>query len=135
MSVGVPLPTAAAVTHTATVDIEGTSEEGTSDAVIVIVARPKCFFCGNSKHARQRCPAKDSVQAMLQKRTFCQSLQAQPGYSTWKRRNYWRHYLTGRHFIIKTDQRSVAYMLDSKQRGSCNGERNYLAIALLQARI
>ena len=30
--------------------------------------------------------------------------------------HYWRHYLTGRHFNIKTDQRFVAYMFDNKQR-------------------
>ena len=30
---------------------------------------------------------------------------------------HWRHYLTGRHFTITTDQRSVAYMFDNKQRG------------------
>ena len=28
-----------------------------------------------------------------------------------------KHYLTGRHFSIKTDQRSVAYMFNNKQRG------------------
>jgi len=28
----------------------------------------------------------------------------------------WRLYLTGRHFSIKTDQRSVDYMFDNKQR-------------------
>ena len=30
---------------------------------------------------------------------------------------HWKHYLTGRHFSIKTDQRSVAYMFNNKQRG------------------
>ncbi len=29
---------------------------------------------------------------------------------------HWKHYLTGRHFSLKTDQRSVAYMFDRKQR-------------------
>ena len=29
---------------------------------------------------------------------------------------HWRHYLMGRHFTIKTDQHSVAYMFDNKQR-------------------
>ena len=36
---------------------------------------------------------------------------------------HWRHYLTGRHFIIRTDQRSVAYMFDSKQRGKIKNEK------------
>ena len=48
MSVGVPLPTAAAFCSR----YWGTAEEGTSDAVAAVVARPKFFFCGNSKHAR-----------------------------------------------------------------------------------
>ena len=29
---------------------------------------------------------------------------------------HWKHYLTGRHSLIKTDQRSVAYMFNTKQR-------------------
>ena len=36
---------------------------------------------------------------------------------------HWRHYLTGRYFIIRTDQRSVAYMFDSKQRGKIKNEK------------
>ena len=28
----------------------------------------------------------------------------------------WKHYLTGKHFTLITDQRSVSYMFDSKQR-------------------
>ena len=30
--------------------------------------------------------------------------------------HHWKHYLTGRHFSIKTDQRSVSYMFNNKQR-------------------
>ena len=30
---------------------------------------------------------------------------------------HWKHYITGKHFLLKTDQRSVAYMFDAKQRG------------------
>ena len=30
---------------------------------------------------------------------------------------YWRHFLTGRHFILKTDQKSVCYMFDKHHRG------------------
>ena len=36
---------------------------------------------------------------------------------------HWRHYLTGRHFKIRTDQRSIAYMFDGKQRGKINNEK------------
>ena len=36
---------------------------------------------------------------------------------------HWRHYLTGRHFSIKTDQRSVVYMFDNKQKGKIKNEK------------
>ena len=26
---------------------------------------------------------------------------------------HWKHYLTGKHFLIKTDQRSIAYMFNN----------------------
>jgi len=29
---------------------------------------------------------------------------------------HWKHYLTGRHFTLKTDQRSVSFMFDKHQR-------------------
>ena len=37
--------------------------------------------------------------------------------------HHWRHYLTGRHFTITTDQRSVAYMFDNKQRGKIKNDK------------
>ena len=49
---------------------------------------------------------------------------------------HWKHYLTGRHFSIKTNQRSVAYMFNNKQRGKikntrfCDGGWSYPVIAL-----
>ena len=50
---------------------------------------------------------------------------------------HWKHYLTGRHFSLKTDQRSVAYMFDRMQRGkikmirSCDGGWNSHVIILI----
>ena len=38
-------------------------------------------------------------------------------------RHHWRHYLTGRHFTITTDQRFVAYMFDNKQRGKIKNDK------------
>ena len=35
---------------------------------------------------------------------------------------YWKHYLTGRHFSIKTDQRSIVYMFNNKQRGKIKND-------------
>ena len=37
--------------------------------------------------------------------------------------HHWKHYLTGRHFSIKTDQRSVAYMFNNKQRGKIKNDK------------
>ncbi len=36
---------------------------------------------------------------------------------------HWRHYLTGRKFTITTDQRSVAYMFDNKQKGKIKNDK------------
>lgn len=35
---------------------------------------------------------------------------------------HWRHFLTGRHFILKTDQKSVSYMFDKHHRGKIKNE-------------
>ena len=37
--------------------------------------------------------------------------------------HHWKHYLTGKHFSIKTDQRSVAYMFDTKQTGKIKNDK------------
>ena len=36
---------------------------------------------------------------------------------------HWKHYLTGRHFSIKTDRRSVAYIFNNKQRGKIKNDK------------
>ena len=36
---------------------------------------------------------------------------------------HWKHYLTGGHFSLKTDQRSIAYMFDRKQRGKIKKDK------------
>lgn len=36
---------------------------------------------------------------------------------------HWRHYLTGKHFTLKTDQRSVSYMFDKKQKGKIKNDK------------
>ena len=36
---------------------------------------------------------------------------------------HWKHYLTRRNFLIKTDQRSVAYMFNTKQRGKIKNDK------------
>ena len=36
---------------------------------------------------------------------------------------HWRHFLTGRHFILKTDQKSVSYMFDKHHRGKIKSEK------------
>ena len=33
---------------------------------------------------------------------------------------YWKHYLTGKHFSLKTDQKSVSYMFDQRHKGKIN---------------
>jgi hypothetical protein len=36
---------------------------------------------------------------------------------------HWRHYLTGHHFTLKTDQKSVSYMFDKKQKGKIKNDK------------
>ena len=36
---------------------------------------------------------------------------------------HWRHFLTGRHFILKTDQKSVSYMFDKQHSGKIKNEK------------
>ena len=36
---------------------------------------------------------------------------------------HWRHYLSGRHFSIKTDQRSVSYMFDKRQKNKIKNDK------------
>ena len=35
----------------------------------------------------------------------------------------WRHYLTGRHYNLITDQKSVAYMFDTKRRSKIKNDK------------
>ena len=35
----------------------------------------------------------------------------------------WKHYLTGKHFILITNQRSISYMFDSKHRGKIKNDK------------
>ena len=36
---------------------------------------------------------------------------------------YWRHFLTGRHFTLKTDQKSVTYMFDQHRKGKIKNDK------------
>ena len=36
---------------------------------------------------------------------------------------YWKHYLTGKHFILKTDQKSVSYMFDLRHKGKIKNDK------------
>lgn len=36
---------------------------------------------------------------------------------------HWRRFLTGRHFILRTDQKSVSYMFDKHNRGKIKNEK------------
>ena len=36
---------------------------------------------------------------------------------------HWRHFLTGRHFTLKTDQKSVSYMSDKRHKGKIKNEK------------
>ena len=38
---------------------------------------------------------------------------------------YWRHFLTGAHFTLRTDQRSVSYMFDKKHQGKIKNDKIY----------
>ena len=36
---------------------------------------------------------------------------------------HWKHFLTGRHFTLKTDQKSVAYMFDQRHQGKMTNDK------------
>ena len=36
---------------------------------------------------------------------------------------YWKHYLTGKHFSLKTDQKSVSYMFDQRHKGKIKNDK------------
>ena len=36
---------------------------------------------------------------------------------------HWRHFLTGRHFTLRTDQKSVSYMFDQRNRGKVKNDK------------
>lgn len=36
---------------------------------------------------------------------------------------HWRHFLTGRHFTLKTDQKSVSYMFDQQHKGKIKNDK------------
>ena len=36
---------------------------------------------------------------------------------------HWKHYLTGKHFTLKTDQKSVSYMFDQRHRGKIKNDK------------
>ena len=35
----------------------------------------------------------------------------------------WKHYLTGKHFSLKTDQKSVSYMFDQRHKGKIKNDK------------
>ena len=37
---------------------------------------------------------------------------------------HWRHYLTGKHFILKTDQQAVSYMFDKQKNSKIKNDKN-----------
>ena len=57
--------TASEIVHQNQVDSQVDSTH--SDSTLA-AADPKCFFCGNSKHTRSKCPAKDAICNKCQKR-------------------------------------------------------------------
>ena len=57
--------TASEIVHQNQVDSQVDSTH--SDSTLA-AADPKCFFCGNSKHPRSKCPAKDAIINKCQKR-------------------------------------------------------------------
>ena len=36
---------------------------------------------------------------------------------------YWKHYLIGQHFLLKTDQKSVSYMFDQRHKGKIKNDK------------
>jgi len=36
---------------------------------------------------------------------------------------HWKHYLTGKHFTLRTDQKSVTFMFDQKHKGKIKNDK------------
>ena len=36
---------------------------------------------------------------------------------------YWKNFLTGKHFSLKTDQKSISYMFDQRHKGKIKNDK------------
>lgn len=95
-----------AIDESAAFEIETDASDMAIAAVLTQAGRPVAFFSRTLQGPERR-------HASIEK-------EAQAIVETVR---YWRHYLTGRHFTIKTDQRSVSYMFDKLHKNKIKNDK------------
>ena len=95
-----------AIDESASFTVETDASDGALAATLNQAGRPVAFFSRTLK-------ASEMNQASVEK-------EAQAIVEAVR---YWRHYLTGRHFKLVTDQRSVAFMFNSNPKGKIKNEK------------
>ena len=95
-----------AIDESALFTVETDASDGALAATLNQAGRPVAFFSRTLK-------ASEMNQASVEK-------EAQAIVEAVR---YWRHYLTGRHFKLVTDQRSVAFMFNSNPKGKIKNEK------------
>ena len=63
----------AAIPHTPAVSTSDISLDNSVSAAVQPEDQ-KCFFCGNNKHLRSKCPAREATCHKCQKRSLCQGV-------------------------------------------------------------
>ena len=95
-----------AIDEAETFQIETDSSEFALAATLNQNGRPVAFFSRTLGKSELKYPAVEKEAAAIIKAV-----------------RQWKHYLTGKHFNLITDQKSIAFMFDSKQKGKIKNDK------------